>query len=216
MKKAEREIFLREKLIEMKRYEERLYQKGAIFVAGVDEVGRGPLAGPVVAASVILPPDFDILGVDDSKKLSEKRRNELNILIRESAIAYGIGMCNEQVIDEINILEATKLAMKEAIREAEKMLGSHVDHILLDAVTLRDLDRPQTAIIKGDCLSVSIAAASIIAKVTRDTMMAEYSETYPHYCFEQNKGYGTQAHYEGIKAHGLCRIHRRSFLKNFL
>ncbi len=216
MKKAEREIFLREKLIEMKRYETGLYEKGAVFVAGVDEVGRGPLAGPVVAASVILPPDFDILGIDDSKKLSEKKRNELDILIRESAIAYGIGMCNEQVIDEINILEATKLAMKEAIRETEKMLGSPVDHILLDAVSLRDLDRPQTAIIKGDCLSVSIAAASIIAKVTRDTMMAEYSEIYPHYCFEQNKGYGTQAHYEGIKAHGLCRIHRRSFLKNFL
>ena len=216
MKKAEREIFLREKLIEMKRYETVLYEKGAIFVAGVDEVGRGPLAGPVVAASVILPPDFDILGIDDSKKLSEKRRNELDVLIRESAIAYGIGMCNEQVIDEINILEATKLAMKEAIREAEKMLGSSVDHILLDAVSLRDLDRPQTSIIKGDCLSVSIAAASIIAKVARDTMMAEYSEIYPHYCFEQNKGYGTQAHYEGIKAHGLCRIHRRSFLKNFL
>jgi ribonuclease HII len=216
MKKAEREVFLREKLIEMKRYEEGLYQKGAIFVAGVDEVGRGPLAGPVVAASVILPPDFDILGIDDSKKLSEKKRNEMDILIRESAIAYGIGMCNERVIDEINILEATKLAMKEAIREAEKMLGSPVDHILLDALTLRDLNRPQTAIIHGDCLSVSIAAASIIAKVKRDTMMAEYSQIYPHYCFEQNKGYGTKAHYDGIKEHGLCSIHRRSFLKGFL
>lgn len=216
MKKAEREIFLRDKLSEMKRYEAALYEKGAVFVAGVDEVGRGPLAGPVVAASVILPPDFDILGIDDSKKLSEKKRIELDVLIRESAIAYGIGMCNEQVIDEINILEATKLAMKEAIREAEKMLGSHVDHILLDAVTLRDLERPQTAIIHGDCLSVSIAAASIIAKVARDTLMGEYSQIYPHYCFEQNKGYGTAAHYEGIKEHGLCRIHRRSFLKSYL
>jgi len=216
MKKDEREAFLRQKLIEMKRYEIALYDKGAIFVAGVDEVGRGPLAGPVVAASVILPPDFDIIGIDDSKKLSEKKRNEMAILIRESAIAYGIGMCNERVIDEINILEATKLAMKEAIHEAEKMLGSHIDHILLDAVTLRDLERPQTAIIHGDCLSVSIAAASIIAKVTRDAMMAEYSQVYPHYCFEQNKGYGTEAHYRGIEEHGFCQIHRRSFLKKYL
>lgn len=216
MKKEEREAFLRQKLVEMRRYEIALYDKGAVFVAGVDEVGRGPLAGPVVAASVILPPDFDIIGIDDSKKLSEKKRNEMDLLIRESAIAYGIGICNERVIDEINILEATKLAMKEAIHEAEKMLGSHIDHILLDAVTLRDLERPQTAIIHGDCLSVSIAAASIIAKVARDAMMTEYSLIYPHYCFEQNKGYGTEAHYSGIKEHGVCQIHRRSFLKNYL
>jgi len=216
MKKEEREALLRQKLIEMKRYEMVLYNKGAIFIAGVDEVGRGPLAGPVVAASVILPPDFDIIGIDDSKKLSEKKRNEMDLLIRESAIAYGIGICNERVIDEINILEATKLAMKEAIHEAEKMLGCKTDHILLDAVTLRDLERPQTAIIHGDCLSVSIAAASIIAKVARDAMMKEYSLIYPHYCFEQNKGYGTQAHYSGIQEHGICQIHRRSFLKNYL
>jgi ribonuclease HII len=216
MKKEEREAFLRQKLIEMKRYEEALYEKGAIFVAGVDEVGRGPLAGPVVAASVILPPDFDIIGIDDSKKLSAKKRKEMDELIRGAAIAYGIGMCNERVIDEINILEATKLAMKEAIHETEKMLGSHIDHILLDAVILRDLERPQTAIIHGDCLSVSIAAASIIAKVARDAMMAEYSLIYPHYCFEQNKGYGTEAHYRGIEEHGFCQIHRRSFLKKYL
>jgi ribonuclease HII len=216
MKKEERDALLRQKLIEMKRYEFALYNQGATFVAGVDEVGRGPLAGPVVAASVILPQDFGIIGVDDSKKLSEKKRNEMAVLIRESAIAYGIGMCNERVIDEINILEATKLAMKEAIHEAEKMLGSHIDHILLDAVTLRDLDRPQTAIIHGDCLSVSIAAASILAKVTRDAMMAEYSLMYPHYCFEQNKGYGTKSHYQGIEEHGFCQIHRRSFLKKYL
>jgi len=216
MKKAEREIFLQQKLIEMKRYETALYQQGAIFVAGVDEVGRGPLAGPVVAASVILPPDFQVLGVDDSKKLSEKKRNELAGLIREAAVAYGIGMCNEKVIDEINILEATKLAMKEAIHESERMLGATVDHILLDAVRLKDLPRPQTPIIHGDCLSVSIAAASIIAKVTRDAMMAEYGLIYPQYCFEQNKGYGTEAHYRGIAEAGLCKIHRRSFLKKYL
>ena len=216
MKKDEREAFLKQKLIEMKRYEDALTQKGAIFIAGVDEVGRGPLAGPVVAAAVILPLDFDILGIDDSKKLSQKKRNEMDILIRESAIAYGFGMCNERVIEEINILEATKLAMKEAIHEAEKMLDARIDHILLDALTLRDLDRPQTAIVHGDCLSVSIAAASIIAKVARDAMMIEYSQMYPHYCFEQNKGYGTAAHYMGIQEHGICQIHRRSFLKNHL
>jgi ribonuclease HII len=216
MKKEEREAFLIQKLQDMKRYEMSLYENGAVFIAGVDEVGRGPLAGPVVAAAVILPPDFDIVGIDDSKKLSEKKRNELDVLIRESAIAFGIGMCNERVIDEINILEATKLAMKEAIHETERMLGSRIDHILLDAVKLHDLDRPQTAIIHGDGLSVSIAAASIVAKVTRDALMAEYSQIYPHYCFEQNKGYGTQAHYQGIEEHGICQIHRRSFLKKYL
>lgn len=216
MKKAEREIFLRQKLVEMKRYETALYEKGVVFIAGVDEVGRGPLAGPVVAASVVLPPDFDVLGVDDSKKLSEKKRNELSELIRDAAVAYGFGICNEKVIDEINILEATKLAMKEAIHETERMLGSTLDHILLDAVMLKDLTRPQTSIIHGDCLSVSIAAASIIAKVKRDAMMTEYSLMYPQYCFEQNKGYGTEAHYRGIEEAGLCRIHRRSFLKKYL
>ena len=216
MKKEEREAFLKQKLLDMKRYELSLYENGATFIAGVDEVGRGPLAGPVVAAAVILPPDFDIVGIDDSKKLSEKKRNELDVLIRESAIAFGIGMCNERVIDEINILEATKLAMKEAIHETERMLGSQIDHILLDAVKLHDLDRPQTAIIHGDGLSVSIAAASIVAKVTRDALMAEYSQVYPLYCFEQNKGYGTQAHYQGLEEHGICQIHRRSFLKKYL
>ena len=216
MNKAEREVFLQQKLAEMKRYETALYEKGAVFVAGVDEVGRGPLAGPVVAASVVLPQDFDIIGIDDSKKLSAKKRNEMANIICESALAYGIGMCNEKVIDEINILEATKLAMKEAIHEAEKMLGAKMDHILLDAVMLKDLPRPQTPLIHGDCLSVSIAAASILAKVTRDAMMTEYSLIYPYYCFEQNKGYGTKAHYQGIEEHGICQIHRQSLLKKIL
>ena len=216
MNQSEREVYLMQKLAEMKKYENMLHGEGAVFIAGVDEVGRGPLAGPVVAATVILPENFDVLGIDDSKKVPEKKRLLLETRIKESALAYGIGMCNEKVIDEINILEATKLAMKESIFNAEKMLGSVVDHILLDAVSLADVNRPQTAIIHGDCLSVSIAAASILAKVTRDAMMIEYGKRYPHYCFEQNKGYGTKAHYLGIEEHGFCPIHRRSFLKNYL
>ena len=208
MTKEERTEKLKEKLVEMKAYEKALWDEGKNFVAGVDEVGRGPLAGPVVTAAVILPEDFDVLGVDDSKKLSAKKREELYELIMEKAIAVSIGRREAEVIDEINILEATKAAMMDAVNA----LAVRPDHVLIDAVKLNDLDIPQTAIIKGDAKSVSIAAASIIAKVTRDREMVEMDKKYPGYAFASNKGYGTKAHYEGLAKHGPCPIHRRTFL----
>lgn len=219
MTKQEREQFLREKLQTMQVYERDLRAAGKRCIAGVDEVGRGPLAGPVVAACVVLPEDFDVLGVDDSKKLSEKKREQLYDAILSEALAYGIGMQDNASIDEINILEATKEAMRCAIIEAEQRLrektGCGIDHILIDALTLREVAIPQTGIIKGDSASLSIAAASILAKVTRDRMMVEYDSIYPGYAFAKNKGYGTKAHYEGLQAQGMTPIHRRSFLKNF-
>ena len=219
MTKQEREQFLREKLQTMQIYERDLRAAGKRYIAGVDEVGRGPLAGPVVAACVVLPEDFDVLGVDDSKKLSEKKREQLYDAILSEALAYGIGMQDNASIDEINILEATKEAMRCAIIEAEQRLrektGCGIDHILIDALTLREIAIPQTGIIKGDSASLSIAAASIVAKVTRDRMMVEYDSIYPGYAFAKNKGYGTKAHYEGLQAQGMTPIHRRSFLKNF-
>ena len=219
MTKQEREQFLREKLQTMQIYERDLRAAGKRYIAGVDEVGRGPLAGPVVAACVVLPEDFDVLGVDDSKKLSEKKREQLYDAILSEALAYGIGMQDNASIDEINILEATKEAMRCAIIEAEQRLrektGCGIDHILIDALTLREIAISQTGIIKGDSASLSIAAASILAKVTRDRMMVEYDSIYPGYAFAKNKGYGTKAHYEGLQAQGMTPIHRRSFLKNF-
>ncbi len=217
MTKAERLEKMKEDLVRMKAYENELYingnQRGAVhFIAGVDEVGRGPLAGPVVAAAVILPPDFDVLGVNDSKKLSEKRREELYDVICEKAAAWSVGLRDNEVIDQINILEATKEAMADAVRGLSKA----PDHILIDALTLDSIDIPQTGIIKGDGNSVSIAAASILAKVTRDRMMVRYHETYPAYAFDRNKGYGTKDHYAGIGEAGICPIHRRSFLKKIL
>lgn len=231
MTKEERIQKQKERLIEMKKPEAELHDQGYEYIAGVDEVGRGPLAGPVVTAAVVLPEDFDVLGVDDSKKLSEKRREELYDKIIEGCVAYGIGMSDHQVIDEINILNATKEAMKKAIAECEIMLGEaltedddegksafaqprKLDYVLFDAVKIEGLDVPQQAIIKGDAKVLAIAAASIVAKVTRDRMMVEYAEEYPWYAFESNKGYGTAAHYEGIRQHGTCPIHRMSFLKN--
>ena len=218
MTKQEREQVLREKLQTMQVYERDLRAAGKRCIAGVDEVGRGPLAGPVVAACVVLPEDFDVLGVDDSKKLSEKKREQLYDAILSEALAYGIGMQDNASIDEINILEATKEAMRCAILEAERALraktGCGIDHILIDALTLREIAIPQTGIIKGDSASLSIAAASILAKVTRDRMMVEYDSIYPGYAFAKNKGYGTKAHYEGLQAQGMTPIHRRSFLKN--
>ena len=212
MTKQERLELQKQRLVEMKKYEDALHAQGVQYVAGVDEVGRGPLAGPVVTAAVILPADFDVLGVDDSKKLSEKKREELFDIIREKAICYAIGMADEKRIDEINILEATKEAMGKAILDLE----IQPEHILIDALTLKDVDIPQTGIVKGDATSVSIAAASILAKVTRDRMMVEYEETYPGYGFAQNKGYGTKAHYEGLDQLGITPIHRRSFLVKYL
>lgn len=218
MTKQEREQLLREKLQTMQVYERDLRAAGKRYIAGVDEVGRGPLAGPVVAACVILPEDFDVLGVDDSKKLSEKKREQLYDAILSEALAYGIGMRDNASIDEINILEATKEAMRYAILEAEQALraktGCGIDHILIDALTLSEVAIPQTGIVKGDGASLSIAAASILAKVTRDRMMIEYDSIYPGYAFAKNKGYGTKAHYEGLQAQGMTPIHRRSFLKN--
>lgn len=216
MTKAERLEKMKEDLIRMSRMEKELYkngkERGAVrYIAGVDEVGRGPLAGPVVAAAVILPEDFSVLGVNDSKKLSEKRREELYEMILREAVAWSIGMRDNEVIDRINILEATKEAMTEAVQN----LAIAPDHILIDALTLPEIDIPQTGIVRGDAESVSVAAASIVAKVTRDRMMVKYHEIYPGYAFDSNKGYGTKAHYEGLERSGLCAIHRKSFLKKY-
>lgn len=193
-------------------------RKGGLMVAGIDEAGRGPLAGPVVAACAVLPSDFDVLGVDDSKKLSEKKREELFGKITEKALAIGVGIADNKIIDDINILQATKKAMRDALAQADEQLrertGRAIDHVLFDAVTIDDVLIPQENIIKGDATSLSIAAASIIAKVTRDRMMLEYHLKYPSYGFDSNKGYGTKAHYEGINKFGITPIHRKTFLKN--
>ena len=220
MTKQEREQVLREKLQTMQVYERDLRAAGKRCIAGVDEVGRGPLAGPVVAACVVLPEDFDVLGVDDSKKLSEKKREQLYDAILSEALAYGIGMQDNASIDEINILEATKEAMRCAILEAERALraktGCGIDHILIDALTLREVAIPQTGIIKGDSASLSIAAASILAKVTRDRMMEEYDKVLPGYGFASNKGYGSAEHIKALQTLGPTPIHRRSFIGHFV
>ena len=222
MTKQERIEKQKRRLAEMKETEAALRMKGYKYIAGVDEVGRGPLAGPVVTAAVVLPEDFDVLGVDDSKKLSEKRREELFDKILDGCLAYGIGMADHRVIDEINILQATKKAMRDAVAACNLQLrvnaggaaDAAVDFVLLDAVNLEGLDVPQHAVIKGDANVLAIAAASIVAKVTRDRMMVKFAEEYPWYAFEKNKGYGTAAHYQGIREHGTCPIHRMTFLKN--
>ena len=213
MTKAERQEMLKNRLQTMLQHERGLWESGRKYVAGVDEVGRGPLAGPVVAAAVILPQDFDVLGVDDSKKLSPKKRDELFAVIKERALAWSIGWVSPEKIDEVNILEATKLAMAQAVNG----LAAKPDHVLIDGnFTVRALPFPQTAIVKGDANSTSIAAASILAKVTRDRYMEEMALQYPGYAFESNKGYGTKAHYEGLKALGPCPIHRKTFLSDYL
>ena len=219
MTKAEREEKLKKRHDEMSAYDAQ-FRMAYGNIGGVDEVGRGPLAGPVVTACVVLPDDFDVLGVDDSKKLSLKKREELYEVILDKALAVGIGMCDNQVIDEINILEATKRAMAESIEKADKMLQKRdlgsLDHVLIDAVKLTGISQTQTNIIKGDATSLSIAAASIVAKVTRDRMMMAYAEEYPWYGFESNMGYGTKKRYEGINAHGITPIHRKTFLKGIV
>ncbi|MDR1042450.1 MAG: ribonuclease HII [Clostridiales Family XIII bacterium] len=271
MNKEEKELKLKERLAEMSEFENDLRARGVVNIVGVDEVGRGPLAGPVCAAAVVLPEGFDVLGVDDSKKITEKRREILYAEITEKALAWGIGLVDNRRIDEINILNATKEAMLAAIAEANEMLktaagntaaitradahthtdagtdtaaGAHTDadtetdaharigadtetdahtavdtvarahaigHLLIDAVALPAAGIPYTAIVKGDSRSVSIAAASIVAKVTRDRMMITFDKVYPGYGFVSNKGYGTKAHYEGIRKLGLTPIHRRTF-----
>ena len=198
----------------MKAHEDELRKQGIKYIAGIDEVGRGPLAGPVYAACVVLPEDFDVLGIYDSKKISEKKRKELSDIIKEKAVAYGIGTADNREIDEINILEATKKAMKRAVEECGRKLGGKPDYLLVDALKL-DLGIPCEDIVKGDEKSLSIAAASIVAKVARDTYMEELEERYPGYGFAGNKGYGTAAHYEGLRNMGISDVHRRSFLKKF-
>ena len=218
MTKAERLELAIKRTEELRRPEIELMDKGYSLIAGVDEVGRGPLAGPVVAAACIFDRDVDIVGIDDSKKLSEKKREQLFDEIKNKALAYGIGEASCEVIDEINILEATKLAMKRAIDEADKMLESkgidRIQIVIFDAVKINDLKKEQMSVIKGDQTYFSVAAASILAKVTRDNLMKEYDKAYPEYGFASNKGYGTKAHYEGIKKAGITEIHRKSFLKN--
>lgn len=218
MTKAERLELAIKRTEELKRPEIELMDKGYSLIAGVDEVGRGPLAGPVVAAACIFDRDVDIVGIDDSKKLSEKKREQFFDEIKDKALAYGIGEASCEVIDEINILEATKLAMKKAIEEADKMLESkgrdRIQIVIFDAVKINDLKKEQMSVIKGDQTYFSVAAASILAKVTRDNLMKEYDKVYPEYGFASNKGYGTKAHYEGIKKAGITEIHRKSFLKN--
>ncbi len=182
------------------------------FICGIDEVGRGPLAGPVYTAAVILPKDKEILYLNDSKKLSEKKREELYDVIMENAVAVGIGQASWERIDEINIKQATL----EAMRKAVESLKIKPDMLLVDAEHIPDIDIKQVGIIKGDARSISIAAASIIAKVTRDRIMCEYAKEYPEYDFAGNKGYGTAAHIEALKKYGPCPIHRRTFIKNFI
>lgn len=193
-------------MVDLYKYEKELYKSGCKYIGGVDEVGRGPLIGSVVAACVILPFDFALEGLTDSKKLSEKKRDEFYKVIWEKAIAIGIGIVDEKVIDEVNIYEATKIAMKKAICDT----NIKPDHVLIDAMPL-DIDVPTTSIIKGDAKSISIAAASVIAKVTRDRMMYELDKIYPMYGLASNKGYGTKKHIEAIKKYGITKYHRLSF-----
>ena len=198
---------------EKTKFERELLEEGFSLIAGVDEVGRGPLAGPVVCAAVIMPLGLDelIVGVDDSKKLSAKKREELAEEIKKRAVCYSIIEIDEKTIDEINILQATRLGMKCAVEE----LATTPNIVLTDGNMTIDIEHKQKSIIKGDALSYTIGCASILAKVYRDNLMDEFAKEYPHYAFEQNKGYGTKAHIDGIKEFGLCPIHRRTFTKNF-
>lgn len=197
----------REKFEKMTEIEYRLYEKNYKLIAGIDEVGRGPLAGPVVAAAVILPRDFELIGLNDSKQLNEDKRNKFYEIICEQALDIGIGISGNDEIDEINIFEATKLAMKRAVLD----LNQAPSYLLIDAVQLNDLPIEQQSIIKGDSKSISIAAASIVAKVTRDSMMKKLHEQYPMYHFNSNMGYGTKEHLEALKQFGPSPVHRKSF-----
>lgn len=197
--------------INMWQFETECYENGYRFVCGVDEAGRGPLAGPVCAAAVILPANIEIPGLNDSKKLTDKRRRELFPIIKEKALAYAIAFADEKEIDEINILQATFRAMERAVSS----LATAPDFVLVDGNKLPVLDMPAKAVVHGDSLSASIAAASVLAKVTRDDIMLNMAEAYPAYGFEIHKGYGTKAHYDALREHGACDIHRISFLKKF-
>lgn len=197
--------------INMWEIENGFFSEDIRVICGVDEAGRGPLAGPVCAAAVILPANLEIPGLTDSKKLTDKKRRELFPIIKEQAIAYGIGFASEQEIDEINILQATFLAMQRAMDQ----LSVKPDLALIDGNRQKDFGIPAKTVVKGDSLSASIAAASILAKVTRDNLMLEQAERYPQYKFDVHKGYGTKAHYEALREFGPCPIHRRTFLKKF-
>lgn len=194
------------KKINLLKYERELYKQGITLIAGVDEVGRGPLVGPVITAAVILPKNYHLDGLNDSKKLTEKKREELYPIILKDAISYGIGMSSAEVIDKVNIYQATKMAMKEAINN----LSVKPEHVLIDAMKL-DLDVPSTSIIKGDANSASIAAASIIAKVTRDHMMDDLDSLYPMYGFKKHKGYPTKLHLEMLEKYGPLENYRFTF-----
>lgn len=195
--------------VDMWQIEQDWFDKGYGLICGVDEAGRGPLAGPVCAAAVILPPHADIPGLNDSKKLSDKRRRELFPIIKEQAVAYGIGFADHSMIDEINILQATFYAMEQAISQ----LSVKPDLALIDGNRERDFGVPVQTVVHGDSLSASIAAASILAKVARDDLMLQMAQEYPQYGFEIHKGYGTKAHYAALEAYGPCPIHRITFLK---
>lgn len=197
--------------ITMWEIEDEFYGKGYCTICGVDEAGRGPLAGPVCAAAVILPEHLEIPGLNDSKKLTDKKRRELFPMIQEQAVAYGIGFATHQEINEINILQATYLAMERALEQ----LGVKPDLALIDGNRAKDFGIPVQTVVKGDSLSANIAAASILAKVTRDDLMLDMAKEYPGYGFEVHKGYGTKAHYEALRSLGPCAIHRMTFLKKF-
>ena len=194
------------RLENMLSYEKEIYEQGSTLIAGVDEVGRGPLAGPVVATAVILPKNCKIKGLNDSKKIPKKKHLEIYQAVQDQALSIGIGIMDNHIIDQVNIYEATKLAMKEAISQ----LSPQPEHLLIDAMQL-DLPISQTAIIKGDAKSLSIAAASIVAKVTRDSLMKDYDKQYPGYDFAANAGYGTAKHLKGLDKLGITLIHRTSF-----
>ena len=196
---------------DMWRIENSWFEKGIRVICGVDEAGRGPLAGPVCAAAVILPPNMEIPGLNDSKKLSDKKRRELYPIIKEQAIAYGIGFASEKEIDEINILQATFLAMQRALDQ----LSVRPDLALIDGNREKDFGLPVKTVVKGDSLSANIAAASVLAKVTRDDLMEKMALEYPQYQFEIHKGYGTKAHYAALTEHGPSPIHRMTFLRKF-
>lgn len=189
-------------------YENKLYKQGINYIGGVDEVGRGPLVGPVVAACCVLPKDFVLEGLTDSKKLSEKKRNIFFDYIKDNCICYGIGIVEPEIIDEVNIYQATKIAMKQAISKVEEQID--LEHVLIDAMPL-DLDIPTTSIIKGDSKSISIAAASVLAKVTRDSMMYELDKKYPQYGYASHKGYPTKKHLEAIHKYGLIEGYRKTY-----
>ena len=194
--------------IDNRAFEKDLNKKGIVYIGGVDEVGRGPLVGPVVASCVVLPKDYFLEGLTDSKKLSKKKREMFYDIIMNDALGVGIGVISEKIIDEVNIYEATKLAMKEAINNCLKKVK--IEHILIDAMKL-DLDIPTTSIIKGDLKSITISAASVIAKVTRDRMLEELDKKYPMYGFNKNAGYGTKQHIEAIEKYGIIPEHRKTF-----